>query len=84
LRFISVCRSGLQQKKGERASSNTAKAIKAAHVKGLVNRVNAKRAAVEEAEKAGGNAKKARRGGRSRSSAEAAEDDELEAGVTLG
>jgi hypothetical protein len=49
--------------------------------KGLVNRVNAKRAAVEEAEKAGGNAKKARRGGRSRSSAEAAEEDELEAGL---
>jgi hypothetical protein len=39
-----------------------AKAVKAAHVKGLVNRVNAKRAAIEEAEKAGGNAKKARRG----------------------
>jgi hypothetical protein len=36
-------------------------------------------AVVEEAEKAGGNAKTARQGGRSRSSAEAAEEDELEA-----
>jgi hypothetical protein len=50
-------------------------------VKGLVNRVNAKRAIVEEAEKAGGNAKTARRGGQSRSLAEAAEEDELEAGL---
>jgi hypothetical protein len=43
-------------------------------VKGLVNR-----AVVEEAEKAGG--KTACRGGRSRSSAEAVAEDELEAGL---
>jgi predicted enzyme related to lactoylglutathione lyase len=53
-------RNGLQKKggKGFIEHSQGEPAVKAAHVKGLVNRVNAKRAAVEEAEKAGGNAKK--------------------------